>query len=219
VDRLASADPRVTGTVAFIDLLDELARPSALERLSRRRRVVGVRQNIQGHPPGFCLDDRFVRGAQAVGRQGLTFDLCATEGQLPEVASLVERCPDTMFVLDHCGKPAIAREPFEPWATSITRLASCNNVWCKLSGLLTEAPEDARSFDVLQPYAHHVLSAFGVQRLMYGSDWPVVTLAGGLDAWLAFTERFTKHWPSADRERFYSGSAIQFYDLRLDAHV
>lgn len=218
VERLAAAEPRIAGMVAFVDLLDEAARPSALARLSRAAGVVGVRQNIQGRAPGFSVDDAFVRGVEDVGHRGLAFDLCAAAGQLAEVTELVRRCPGTLFALDHCGKPAIRNDAFEPWATNIARLAAHPNVSCKLSGLLTEARAEQRRDEALLPFARHVLDCFGPSRLIYGSDWPVVTLAGGAAMWRAFTDRFTAAWTSADRQLFYSNNAIRLYGLRLYAH-
>src|SRR5207245_1300712 len=129
------------------------------DALSSSPRVKGTRHNIQGQPAGFCLQPAFVQGVQAVGGRGLTFDLCATHDQLRDVADLVRQCPDTRFVLDHCGKPAIRTRRLDPWRADVARLAAHDNVWCKLSGLLTEAnPQDLRD-DTLIPYTAWVVGA------------------------------------------------------------
>ena len=209
--RLAETEPRLAGIVAFTDLTDPDAWRPALAALSRSPLVKGARHNIQGQPAGFCLAPAFVEGVRAVGKSGLTFDLCATHDQLRDVAELVRRCPETPFVLDHCGKPAITDGRAEPWSADIARLAAHENVCCKLSGLLTEAGPERRRDDDLIPYAARVLECFGVDRLLYGSDWPVVTLAGTYCDWYGFTRRFTETWSPEDRQRFYYGNAVRVY--------
>ncbi len=217
VERLAQAEPRVAGIVAFVDLAQGLgARGSGLgttlDALSRSPRVKGIRQNIQGQPAGFCVQRAFIEGVREVGHRGLVFDLCATHDQLREVTELVDQCPDTPFVLDHCGKPAIHDRGFETWSTDITRLAAHENVCCKLSGLLTEAGEAWCPEDLL-PYAARVVECFGHERVLYGSDWPVLTLAGDYGTWYGFTERFTRGWSVSERSRFYGDNAARVYDL------
>ncbi len=217
VERLAQAEPRVAGIVAFVDLAQGLgARGSGLgttlDALSRSPRVKGIRQNIQGQPAGFCVRRAFIEGVREVGHRGLVFDLCATHDQLREVTELVDQCPDTPFVLDHCGKPAIHDRGFETWSADITRLAAHENVCCKLSGLLTEAGEAWCPEDLL-PYAARVVECFGHERVLYGSDWPVLTLAGDYGTWYGFTERFTRGWSVSERSRFYGDNAARVYDL------
>jgi L-fuconolactonase len=217
VEGLAMREPRVTGVVAFADLLDEQARSLTLDRLSKRPRVAGVRYSIQGHPAGFALQRAFVRGVQEVGSKGLTFDVCATATQLPDVAELVRRCPGTRFVLDHCGKPAIRDDAFDNWGVDLARLAAHDHICCKLSGLLTEARSDQRVDAALAPYAEHVVACFGAERIMYGSDWPVVTLAGGVAEWRGFVDRFTAGWSPDERRCFYAANAIRTYGLTPNA--
>lgn len=213
VERLARAEPRVAGIVAFVGLE---ARDSglgrALDSLACSPLVKGVRQNIQGHPAGFAVQPAFVEGVREVGRQGLVFDLCATHDQLGEVTRLVRECPRTRFVLDHCGKPAIRTGRFDPWAADIARLAEFENVCCKVSGLLTEAAAGWRVEDLL-PYAERAVECFGTQRLLYGSDWPVLTLAGDYGMWYGFTERFTAGWSATERSAFYGDTAARVYGL------
>jgi L-fuconolactonase len=218
VERLAEAEPRIAGIVAFADLTAGLgAGDSGLGRtldvLSGSPRVKGIRHNIQGQPAGFCVQRGFVEGVREVGRRGLTFDLCATHDQLGEVVDLVRQCPDTHFVLDHCGKPAIRNRRVDPWRGDIAALAAHDNVSCKLSGLLTEAAPEGWSDDALVPYADWVVESFGAERVMYGSDWPVVTLAGSYCDWYGFTERLTAGWSPAARGRFYAGNAARVYGL------
>ena len=218
VHALVECEPRIVGVVAFVDLRDAPSRRRSLELLAQRERVVGVRHNIQGQPTGFSLQPEFVRGVQEVGARGFTFDVCITAEQLTDVTELVRRCPDTRFVLDHCGKPAIREAVFEPWATDIARLAEHENVSCKLSGLLTEASPAQRQESGLREHARHALSCFGTTRVMYGSDWPVVTTAGGEPAWRALADGFTSDWTPNDRQAFFRDNAIRVYRLRNTVH-
>ena len=218
IEGLAEAEPRIAGLVAFANVAQGLGAGGSglgytLDGLCRSPLVKGIRQNIQGKPAGFCLQPAFVDGVREVGRRALTFDLCATHDQLGDVAELVRQCPGTSFVLDHCGKPAIRDQRTEPWRGHIAALAAQDNVSCKLSGLLTEAAPEGWSDDDLLPYAAWVVEAFGGERVMYGSDWPVLTLAGGYCDWYGFTERFTAGWSPAARARFYEGNAARVYGL------
>lgn len=215
VDRCAELEPRIRGTIAFVDLLDEKRRRDILDRMRGVARVRGVRHNIQGRAEGFATQPPFVAGVGEVGRHGFTFDLCCTADQLPEVTSLVERCPETRFVMDHCAKPAIGRGAYASWAKDLARLALHGNVSCKVSGLLTEAGAQA-SDDVLRPYAEHALLCFGPDRLLYGSDWPVCTLAGGIERWRKFVDAFTASWRSEQRDAFYFANALRVYGITLN---
>jgi L-fuconolactonase len=218
IDRLADAEPRIAGIVAFVDLLDEAHRDDALVRLADSRRVVGVRHNIQHQAPGFALQPAFVRGVRAVTETGRPFDLCITADQLAEVNALVELCPDTDFVLDHCGKPAIRDDAFQPWAADIERLASHERVSCKVSGLLTEARDDQRDASSLAPWVAHVASCFGPSRLIYGSDWPVSTLGGGAERWRAVVDAIAVSWSEADRRALFGENAMRVYGLEVPVH-
>jgi L-fuconolactonase len=220
VEALASAEPRIVGIVAYVDMLAGAERiASALDRLEESSIVVGVRHNIQGHAPGFAADPEFARGVRQVGARGLGFDLCITGNQVEEVVTLVERCPDVRFVLDHCGKPSIRDDALTPWAAPLERLASYERVSCKLSGLLTEAREDQRNAVSLRRYADHAMQCFGASRMMYGSDWPVSTLGGGAERWRAITDELTSGWSADERQDFYADNALRFYGLDLPARV
>jgi L-fuconolactonase len=217
IDTLIDGGVPILGTVAFVDMCDSTRRTTILPELVRRPRVVGVRHNIQRQPTGFGIQPEFVDGVQEVGRVGLSFDLCITADQLAEATALVRRCPDTMFVLDHCGKPDIAGDALEPWATDLRRLAEHENVACKLSGLLSEARPDQRTAAGLLPFASHAMECFGADRLMYGSDWPVVTMAGGEPLWRSLVLEVTSKWPDAARQAFFFDNAVRFYGVRYDA--
>lgn len=212
VRSLAAAEPRVLGIVAFAPLTDPAGLPPALDALQAEPRVRGVRHNIQGQPPGFCLRTSFVEGVREVGRRGLTFDLCATHDQLDEVVELARRASHTRLVLDHCGKPPIRAGALDPWRERVRALADLPHLWCKLSGLLTEAG-DGWTEERLRPYAEHVAECFGPGRLLFGSDWPVLTLAGRYRDWYQFTRRVTAAWTDAEQQQFFHDNARACYGL------
>ncbi|MEP6621404.1 MAG: amidohydrolase family protein [bacterium] len=213
--RLAEIEPRIAGIVAFVDLTNEHTWNNDLDRFAAMRAMVGVRHNIQGNAPGFCLGNAFVRGVQSVGDHALVFDVCATADQLLEVEQLVERCGATQFVLDHCGKPPIRNDAFAQWSDDLLRIAAHANVSCKLSGLFSEARAEQRTLEAMRPYAEHVLQCFGVTRLLYGSDWPVVTASGATAQWRSVIDGLTAAWTLEDRQLFYGGNAIRLYGLEL----
>lgn len=208
VDGLARTEPAIAGIVAFAPLTDAGVARAAIEDLATLPRVRGVRHNIQDDPdPGLCRRASFVEGVRAVGRAGLCFDLCARATQLPDVLGLVAACPETRFVLDHAGKPAIGEGRIDPWRAHVEAIATFPHVVCKLSGLLTEAgaaaahPEQAEG--LLRPYVEHLIACFGPSRLLFGSDWPVVKLASSYRAWLEIARSLTVHLkPDAIRAIF-----------------
>lgn len=210
---LAVADPRIRGIVARVPLTDETAIAANLDALAVIPLVKGVRDNIQGHAPGFALQHSFTQGVREVGRRGLHFELCVEHHQLGETLELARRCPEVSLVLDHCGKPAIRTGEREPWLSQIGQLAALPNVACKISGLLTEADWERQPDEVLW-YARQAADAFGPTRILFGSDWPVCELAGGFDKWLRALETLTVSWSTTDRESFFCRNAERLYRLR-----
>lgn len=202
----------VAGIVAYAPLTDSHARDRAFAALAESPSIKGIRHNVQGTPPRFCLQPSFVAGVRRVGELGLVFDLCVTHDQMDDALELVRQCPQTTFVLDHCGKPPIRERREEPWGTQLAGLAAESNVWCKMSGLLTEAgarwqPSDIRS------YADRVVELFGVNRMIYGSDWPVLTLAGTYKEWYDFSVSLSGAWSEPQRRAFYHDNAVRVYRL------
>ena len=185
ISNLADTEPRLKGIVAHASLEDGEETRAELETLASRSLVKGVRRNLQSErDPAFCLCSKFLAGVRLLAEFGFTFDLCLRHEQLPAAAELARRVPEVTFVLDHLGKPDLRHKTFQPWANDLKALAELPNVVAKISGLTTEA--DWRSWQPteLKPYLNHALESFGPERLIFGSDWPVMSLATHYQHWL-----------------------------------
>lgn len=210
---LSRLDPRIVGIVAHAELTDPAALDGVLGALAANPLLKGIRHNIQGRSPGFCLQDDFIAGVKKAWALGLHFELCITHDQMDDAIALVEHCPGVSFMLDHCGKPGIRAGLTEPWAARMRALAKVPGIYCKISGLLTEADWTAWTPDEVMAYMETAAEAFGPDRIVYGSDWPVNTVAGGYASWHELTLRFTEGWTEADRHAFFHGNAGRFYRL------
>lgn len=213
VTQMAGIDPRIQGIVAYADLTNTQRIATVLEDYRQNPLIRGIRHNIQWNPKGFALQPAFVAGIHKVQRGGFHFELCCTYDQLDEVLELVKCCEGVPLVLDHCGKPPIKKGEIEPWQTQLRQLAAYQNVYCKISGLLTESDLENWTNAQLKTYAAHVAECFGPQRIMFGSDWPVLTLAGRYQDWYDFTRHLTEGWNESDRRAFYHDNAVRFYRL------
>ncbi|MFD8870564.1 amidohydrolase family protein [Streptomyces sp. NPDC059590] len=220
--RLYAHDTRVAGVVGWA----ELTAPDLAATLDRLRAaeggtgLVGLRHQVQLEPPGAAEGDWLLRpdvaaGLDVLGDRGLVFDLIVTAAQLPSAIEAVRRHAGTSFVLDHAGKPPIAAGAIEPWATRIAELAALPNVAVKFSGLLTEADDGQRDAEHLLPYARPLLEEFGARRPMFGSDWPVCTLAADYGHTLSITAALLETLDDADRAAVYGGTANRWYGLAL----
>jgi L-fuconolactonase len=213
VSSLAKHDARIAGIVAYAPLqLDDMAR-EYLRRLKHQRLVKGVRRLIQSEPLGFCTQPRFVRGVQMLTEFGFSFDICIRHWQMGDAIELVRQCPNVQFVLDHIGKPDIKSGLLDPWREQIKTLASFPNVMCKISGLVTEANTEQWTPADLQPYIDHVIEAFGIDRLMFGGDYPVLELASSYERWLATIFAATASLSEAEKSKLFYENASKFYRL------
>lgn len=210
VSGLADAGAPIIGIVAAAQL--ETGDTDGLAALSNIPRVVGVRRLLQDEKPGFAVQDEFVAGVRSLAGYGFTMDLCIRQWQLPEATALVEACPEVAFVLDHLGKPTISSDAFAGWAEDLAALAHLPNVHCKLSGLMTEAPDDMRTPATLRRWLDHAVEVFGAERCMFGSDWPVLTLAGSYRWWVDLVLELVDDLSPAESLRVLNGTALATYD-------
>ncbi|MGW2385867.1 amidohydrolase family protein [Streptomyces sp. NPDC001658] len=210
---LAAAHALIAGVVGWTDLTrpdiaDELAR---LRELPGGRYLKGIRHQVQGEPdPDWLLRPDVRRGLAAVAEAGLVYDLVVLPHQLRACAKAAAALPQLTFVLDHLGKPPIASGALEPWAADVRALAAHPNTVCKLSGMVTEADPASWTVDDLRPYADAVLDAFGPARLMFGSDWPVCTLAAGYGEVLDAARQLV---PAREHRQVFEDTAVRVYDL------
>lgn len=207
------SEGRIAGVVGWADLTDP-ALPAVLAELAAAGPLVGVRHQVQDEADPRWLARADVRtGLAAVAGAGLVYDLLVTARELPAAVETVRALPALRFVLDHGAKPPIASGEREPWGELIIALAALPNVSCKLSGLITEADWALwRPEDVL-PYARHLLAAFGPDRLLFGSDWPVCTLAGSYGDVLDLTDQVLADLPPASQSAVLGGNAARIYGL------
>ena len=214
IEQLAEREARIGGIVAHARMDAGAETLAHLDRLAQRPLVRGVRHLIQGEKEsGFCVRPEFVTGVQALASRGLSFDLCCRSHQLPDVAELVRRCPEVSFVLDHAGKPPIAGGDLRAWEHDIGTVAASPNVVCKVSGLVTEADHATWTPPQLRPVVERVRECFGPSRMLFGSDWPVVKLAGGYVRWLDVARELLSALPAPDLDAVFHGNARRVYRL------
>ena len=214
VTQLAQVDPRIRGIVPWAPLEKGDAARADLERLAANPLIKGIRRIIQFEPdPAFCLRPDFVRGVQALPDYGLSFDICIAHGQMANTIAMVRQCPDVQFILDHIGKPNIKAQLMEPWKQELKTLAQFPNVWCKMSGLATEADFQRWQKGDLKPYIDHVLECFGFGRVMYGGDWPVASQATEYPRWVETLEWAVSGCSESEARSLFHDNAVAFYRL------
>jgi len=212
ISSLSKNEPRLRGIVTFAPIERGEAVLAELEALASRPLVKGVRRNLQVEmDAGYCLRPEFVAGVKSLEKFGFTFDLCIRPEQLRSVSELVRCVPQVTFVLDHLGKPNVRDGKREPWATDLKSLAAHPNVVCKISGLTTEADCQKWQPADLKFYFNRALECFGPDRILFGSDWPVATLATDYSRWIQTVEAFLSCIKSADQTKFFQTNAERIY--------
>lgn len=211
-----SSDGLIGGVVGWVDLraadlADRLAR---LRELPGGERLVGVRHQVHDEPdPDWLSRNDVLRGLAVLADHGLVYDLLVRTRELPAASRTVAALDGLSFVLDHGAKPPIAVGEVEPWATRLAELAALPNVACKVSGLVTEADWNAWTVDHLRPYVDRLIELFTPQRLMFGSDWPVCTLAAGYDDVLEAARACLAGLSKAESDAVFAGTATATYGL------
>lgn len=208
----AAETEAIVGVVGWLPLrASDL--PARLDEFARDPLLRGLRHVVQTEPAGFMDDAAFRRGLAHVAAAGLTYDLLILENQLEEATRLVDACPNVSFVLDHIAKPRIGSGDPADWATGIAELARRPNTVCKVSGMVTEAPNGEWSAGSLRPYFDAVLEAFTPQRLLFGSDWPVVLARCSYSEWLRIVRSWTENLTSAEQAAIFGDNARRVYRL------
>lgn len=210
---LADAHSFVKGVVGWVDF-EAADAADQIAALAVHPALVGLRPMIQDiENPDWMLDERLTPAFEALQTHELTFDALTLPHHLPRLRQLLRKHPDLRVVVDHGSKPPIRDGAIETWRDDVSAIAADSQAFCKLSGLVTEAAPDWTADD-LRPYVQHLLTCFGPERLIWGSDWPVCTLASTYDRWIRTTDDLLAHLSDDDRDAILGGSATRAYNLR-----
>lgn len=210
---LADHAPMIRGVVGWVDLRSDAVEEQLIE-LVRHPKFRAVRHVVQDErDPKFMLGAEFQRGISKLARFNLTYDILITADQLPAAIALARKFPEQPFVLDHLGKPRISTGALSPWRERIRELAELPNVLCKVSGMVTEADRAGWKPQDFGPYLDVVFTAFGLDRLMFGSDWPVCLLAGSYAQVFNLVEEYLRPFDSTARKKVLGENAVRFYGL------
>lgn len=214
---LAAENSFIAGVVGWVDLTaDGIA--DQLDEFSRHPNFKGIRHLVESEPQDDWLaQPRVQANLRELARRGITYDLLVHTRHLKYASTVAGSCPDLHLVVDHLAKPPIARGEMDEWARAVRELASWPNVWCKLSGLVTEADWARWQVEQLRPYVNLTLEVFGPRRMMFGSDWPVCLLAGSYERIVEASESLLADLDEKDRRRIYSENAIEFYRIEEQA--
>ena len=211
---LARKHAVMRGVVGWVPLTEGAGVKRHLERFAGDKKLRGVRHVIHDEAdPRYILREDFNAGVRSLRNFGLRYDILIFEKHLPAAIEFVDRHPNQVFILDHIAKPRIKDRVMSPWDRNILEIAKRPNVYCKLSGMVTEADMKRWTPADLQPYIDVVLRAFGPKRLMYGSDWPVMLLAGEYVRWYDVVTNAISKLSKAEQERIMGGTAMEAYGL------
>jgi L-fuconolactonase len=212
---LAEGNPRIAGVVGWVDLRSG-GIERRLEHFAGFKKLRGVRHVAQAEPDDrFLIGADFLRGVALLKHFQLTYDILIYPRQLPAAIELVGRFPEQKFVVDHLAKPEIGAKKIEPWAALIRELAQNANVYCKASGMVTEAEWGRWQPDEFEPYLDVVFEAFGAGRVMFGSDWPVCLVAASYGQVAQVVERYVERHAGDRRPAIFGDNAIGFYGLKM----
>lgn len=211
----ADQHPAIKGVVGWVDLRSEKA-GAQLAECSRHPKLAGVRHVVQDEPDDqFMLRPEFLRGLGMLREFKLTYDILIFPKQLPAAIELVRRFPEQPFVLDHIAKPFIKAGTLSPWREQIRELAQAPNLYCKVSGMVTEAKLGAWKTEDFRPYLDVVFAAFGEDRLMFGSDWPVCLLSASYEKMFSIVDEYLKQCSQTVRAKVLGENAAKFYQLKV----
>lgn len=210
---MAKTHAFIKGVVGWTDLKSEDLE-KRLEYFSQYSIIKGWRHIVQGEPDGFLADPQFRRAMPLLQQYNYTYDVLVYERQLPQAVDFVQAFPENKFILDHAGKPDIRSAEITAWEKNIRTIATHPNVYCKLSGLFTEAKWKQWSAAEFYPYLDILFDAFGSNRLLWGSDWPVMLLSGIYVQWKSLVEKYMEKHTEEEREAVFGETAVEVYGIR-----
>jgi len=217
--RLSEQNSRIAGVVGWVDLRSpELEK--RLELFSREKKLRGFRHIAQSEPDDrFLASEAFLRGASKLAAFGFTYDILIYPKQLSAALELAEKLPEQRFVIDHLAKPDVKNGTNKTeWTQQMSAIAQNPNVYCKISGLVTEASWTSWKTNDFRHYLDAVFASFGTNRLMFGSDWPVCLLAASYARVKQIVEEYVAGLIDSEKEKIFGGNAIRFYNLPVSAH-
>ncbi len=209
---LAKKNSEIKGIVGWIDLQNENIENKLLF-YSQSRVIKGFRHIVQAEPTGFLKGDKFLNGIKLLKSFDFTFDILIFENQLSEAVEFVNKFPEQKFIIDHCAKPDIKNRSIIEWEKRMREISQNKNVYCKLSGLTTEAHWMKWKEKDFYPYFDCVFEYFGTDRLLFGSDWPVVLISGTYSKWKNVLENYMNGFSIKEKENVFGGNAIEFYKI------
>lgn len=211
---LAAENSFIKGVVGWIDLTDTSIEDK-LNGLKTEEKLKGFRHIAQGETQGFLLQSTVTESIAQIGKYGYTYDIVLYNDQLVDAIKLSEKLPDRPFILDHCGKPSLRSSDITQWKANLKILAENPNMYCKLSGLLTEGHWHNHNEALLFECFDAVLNSFNPKRILFGSDWPVVLLAGKYDQWLTLVKKYLNHFSAEEQSAILYKNASDFYKLSV----
>jgi len=186
-----------------------------LDNFKGNKFIKGIRQvlHVPATPPGFCNQPDFVRGIRMLGERNLSYDLCVRGTDLDHIAKLIDSCPDTRFILDHCGNPDLKSKDNSVWKKGLVEVAKRKNVVVKISGFIASSTKGAWKVDDLAPLINHTMDSFGPDRVMFGGDWPVCTLAATYKEWVESLKQVVQSRSEEQQKKLFHDNAVRFYGL------
>ena len=186
---------------------------SYLDKIAGHPKLKGIRRVLHTQPDNVGQGTTFIQNVAALSEYGLSFDICVLARQLPIAIALVSKCPNTKFVLDHCGVPRVKERDLDPWREHISEIAKAPNVVCKISGLVAYADPKSWTPADLQPFVAHVIASFGWDRVLFGSDWPVCTLSASFAQWVNALRSLTESAGESNQKKLFHDNAMRVYRL------
>jgi len=209
---LAKKIPMIKGVVGWIDLASDKLEES-LENYHSEKLIKGFRHIAEGEELGFLLKENVLNGISKLQQFDYTFDILLRQDQLLDAVKLSEKQAEQPFILDHCGKPDLKTKELRDWKENISELARNPNVYCKISGLLTQGTWNLIDEKTILEVLDFVFAKFGIQRLVFGSDWPVMLLGGNYALWMELISKYLTQFSKEEQQLFFSGNAVKFYNL------
>ena len=184
-----------------------------LDKIAGHPKLKGIRRVLHTQPDDVGRGATFIRNVAALSSYNLSFDICVLARQLPIAIRLVSKCPDVVFILDHCGVPQVKERNLDPWRAHIAEIVKFPNVSCKISGLVAYADPLRWTAEHLRPFVEHVIAAFGWDRVLFGSDWPVCTLSASYERWVKALRAIVQEAGEVNQKKLFYDNALRIYRL------